>query len=61
MFFLSFAAIDFIPAVFDVTTWPTTSWTVSISILISPFFNEKWIFFHLFLYRNLLLCLPTAF
>jgi hypothetical protein len=26
-----FVAINFIPAVLGVTTWPTTSWTVSIS------------------------------
>jgi hypothetical protein len=35
---ISFAAINFIPAVFDVTTWPTTSWTVSISTFDFTFF-----------------------
>ena len=40
MFFFSFAAINFIPAVLDVTTWPTTSWTVSISTFDFTFCNE---------------------
>jgi hypothetical protein len=38
--FLSFAAINFIPAVFDVTTWPTTNWTVSILTFDFTFFFE---------------------